>query len=350
MDVQKLLLMKGGIGQDSYADNSLIQKSVIAQAKSVLEESTKEVYHALKPKCFMMADMGCSSGPNALFAASEIINAIDEACRSLNCRAPEFGVFLNDLSGNDFNTLFNFVQGFYRRVEEEKGRDFGPCFVSGTPRSFYGRVFPSCFLHFVPEGLVSNDGIALNKGNICIAKTSPPEVQKAYHTQFKRDFTLFLSSRAREVVPGGCMVLTFLGSIQSTDPHPMHELLGCTLHQMASEGMIEEEKLDKFNIPLYSASVEEVRQLVEAEGSFILNKLETFTVDGNVHSIDDPNNQAKFLAESIRVVFESLLANAFGADIIDGLFFRFEARIHEHITAEQPIEYLNMLVSMTKKA
>lgn len=119
---------------------------------------------------------------------------------------------------------------------------------------------------------------------------------------------------------------------------------------LVMQGMIEEEKLDKFNIPLYSASVEEVRQLVEAEGSFILNKLETFTVDGNVHSIDDPSNRAKFLAESIRVVFESLLANAFGADIIDGLFFRFEARIHEHITAGQTIEYLNMLVSMTKKA
>lgn len=87
----------------------------------------------------------------------------------------------------------------------------------------------------MPEGLASNDGVALNKGNICIAKTSPPEVQKAYYTQFKRDFTLFLRSRAREVVPGGCMVLTFLGSIQSTDPHPMHELLGCTLHQMALE-------------------------------------------------------------------------------------------------------------------
>ena len=87
----------------------------------------------------------------------------------------------------------------------------------------------------MPEGLVSNDGVALNKGNICMAKTSPPEVQKAYYTQFKRDFTLFLRSRAREVVPGGCMVLTFLGSIQSTNPHPMHELLGCTLNQMALE-------------------------------------------------------------------------------------------------------------------
>ncbi|KAJ8442007.1 hypothetical protein Cgig2_020152 [Carnegiea gigantea] len=330
MEVQNLLHMKEGVGQDSYADNSHIQKSVTAHAMSVLEESIKEVYHALKPKCFMMADMGCSSGPNALFAVSKIINAIDEACRSLNCRAPEFGVFLNDLSGNDFNTLFNFVQGFYKWVEEEKGRDFGPCFV--------------------PEGLVSNDGVALNKGNICTAKTSPPEVQKAYYAQFKRDFTLFLSSRAREVVPGGCMVLTFLGSIQSTNPRPMHELLGCTLNQMALEGMIEEEKVDKFNIPFYAASVEEVRQLVKAEGSFILSKLETFTVDGNVHSIDDPKYQAKFHAESARAVLESLLANAFGADIIDGLFFRFETRIHEHITAGRPIEYLNLLVSMTKKA
>ena len=87
----------------------------------------------------------------------------------------------------------------------------------------------------MPKSLVSIDGIALNKRNICIAKTSPPEVQKAYYAQFKSDFTLFLESRAREIVPGGSMVLTFLGSIQSTDPHSLHELLGFTLHDMASE-------------------------------------------------------------------------------------------------------------------
>jgi len=87
----------------------------------------------------------------------------------------------------------------------------------------------------VPEGLVSDQGLALNNRNICITKTSPPEVEKAYYTQFRRDFTLFLRSRATEVVPGGCMVLTFVGVIQSNNPLPMVELLGSTLHGMVLE-------------------------------------------------------------------------------------------------------------------
>jgi len=119
------------------------------KAKLVLEESIKEVYHTLRPKCLMMTDMGCSSGPNSLLVVSEVLNIIDKTCRSLNHQPPQFGVFLNDLPGSDFNTLFNFLPSFQQWVEEEKGNNFGPCFVYGTPGSFYGRIFPNHFLHFV---------------------------------------------------------------------------------------------------------------------------------------------------------------------------------------------------------
>jgi len=83
--------------------------------------------------------------------------------------------------------------------------------------------------------LTSEKGAALNKKNIYIAKTSPPEVSKAYYSQFKRDFTLFLKSRAKEMVAGGRMVLTLQGSVKSDDPDSIFELLGSTLHTMVLE-------------------------------------------------------------------------------------------------------------------
>jgi len=46
------------------------------------------------------------------------------------------------------------------------------------------------------------------------------------------------------------------------------------------QGVIDEEKLDMFNMPCYFPTVEEVKQLVEAEGSFTVDKLETFTLIG----------------------------------------------------------------------
>lgn len=51
----------------------------------------------------------------------------------------------------------------------------------------------------------------MNKGSIYISETSPASVAKAYLSQFRRDFSLFLRSRSEETVAGGRMVLSFIG-------------------------------------------------------------------------------------------------------------------------------------------
>ncbi|KAL2939210.1 Salicylate carboxymethyltransferase [Bienertia sinuspersici] len=333
---------------------------MITNARPILQESIRELYHSLLPECFMMADFGCSSGPNSLLVVSEIIEIIEQERRNLSQKTPKFGVFLNDLPGNDFNAIFNLLPSFYHNLEEGKESDFGPCFISGIPKSFYGRVFPDQFLHFVhssysvhwlsqvPKGLESKAGKALNKENIYIAKTSPPEISEAYYEQFKRDFTLFLKSRAKEIVPGGRMVLTLQGSIQKDDPNSMWELLGSILHNMVLEGVLEQEKLDRFNMPFYAPTVKEVKKLVEAERSFTVDKLETFTVDWSVETNQDLNNRAKFVSKTIRAVTESLLAAAFSERDMEDLFFRFNTRVKECM-AQGRSEYLNIVVSLIKR-
>ncbi|KAJ0010580.1 hypothetical protein Pint_34738 [Pistacia integerrima] len=46
-----------------------------------------------------------------------------------------------------------------------------------------------------------------------------------------------------------------------------------------ARGWIEEDKLDQFNLPCYAPAVEEVKQMIRAEGSFSIRKFEIFTVD-----------------------------------------------------------------------
>lgn len=362
MEVDNNLRMKEGFGENSYAKNSKFQKMIILKANSEIEESIREVYQALLPENFRIADLGCSSGPNSLTAVSIIIDAIDMERQKLNRKAPQIEVYLNDLPGNDFNAIYSLLPSFYQKLEEEKGSDFGPCFVSGTPRSFYGQVFPDHFLHFahssnsihwlsqVPQGLTSEKGEALNKGTIHLSKSSPPEISQAYYAQFKSDFTLFLRSRAKEMVPNGRMILTLQGNKQISD-HPGWSVMDSALQSMVSEGIIEEEELDNFNLPFYGPTIDEIKDLVEAQGSFSIKRLEPLTLDWKKIITADHNldSSADFAAKTSRAATEPLLATTFSEAVIDELFLRFKMRIKEILTQGYTGNNVTILVSLIKR-
>ena len=88
-----------------------------------------------------------------------------------------------------------------------------------------------------PKELVPGTREACNKGNICVAKTSPPDVHKAYLEQFQTDFSLFLRCRAQEMVPGGHMLLiNNHGQHQEQrSPFCIWEFVGLKLNEIVSE-------------------------------------------------------------------------------------------------------------------
>lgn len=368
MEVQQVLCMNGGDGETSYANNSLFQKKVILEVKPMLEESITELYCTTFPECLKIADLGCSSGPNTLLPLWEIVECIGRSCVRLSRKPPMFQVFLNDLPHNDFNSIFRSLGSFYEKLEKEKekeGGKFGECLSAGMPGSFHKRLFPDHSIHFVhssyglhwlsqvPEGLVSESGTPLNKGNIHIAETSPPGVHRAYLNQFERDFTAFLKLRSQEIIPGGRMLLTLLGS------EPKHfckiwELISISLNDLVIEGFVQESKLDRCNIPLYMPTAEEVRDVVRREGSFNLLCLETFRLDWDAH-IDDGNKdlvfdrfeRAKYVVMGMRAVAEPLLISHFGDGIMDDLFHRFFMKVADDIEAGKDI-CINHTMSLTK--
>lgn len=359
--------MNGGIGKRSYACNSSIQRTVISMVKPILEESVVELYCSMLPECFKMADLGCSAGPNTLLVVSEVIDIIIDAIHQrLKFVPPPFiQAFLNDLHGNDFNTVFESLPSFYKKLEKEKKGMFKQCFIAGAPGSFYGRLFPNNSLHFfhssyslmwiskAPSELINKEGEALNKGNIYTAKTSPPIVTKAYFEQFKKDFMLFLKSRAEEMIHGGHMVITTMGSIKSDDPLSIWEFVGLKLNEMASEGLIDESKLDSFNLPYYAATKEEVRELIEEEGSFAIKRLEAFNMDWDAYlRISDGSlgkqERAIKLATDIRAVGEPILASQFGESVMDDLFRRFKDDVLDYMEAHN-CQFVNLVMSLAKK-
>ncbi|KAJ4715452.1 Methyltransferase-like protein [Melia azedarach] len=284
IEVEKVLHMTAGEGAYSYAKNASIQKKVISKAKHLIEESIGELIFSGN-ECLKIADLGCSSGPNAYLPTWDVIESLHSICCRLNNKPPDLQVFLNDLPGNDFDSAFKLLPSFYERIKREKGEESGQCFIAAVPGSFYGRLFPPRSLHFVfssyalhwlsqvPKGLVSESGISLNKENIYIAKTCPHSVRKAYFDQFDSDFTTFLKSRSEELKLGGRMVL----ALKSDDNryHNIWEVFGEAINDLVLEGLIEEIKLASFNVPFYGPRAEEIRHLVEEEGSFSIHKLET---------------------------------------------------------------------------
>ncbi|KAJ6343261.1 hypothetical protein OIU76_005073 [Salix suchowensis] len=310
-----------------------------------------------------MADMGCSSGPNTFLPIWEVMEAIDETCRKLNRKNPILQVFLNDLPGNDFNSIFRSLPSFRKKLEEEMGGEFGPCFIAAMPGSFYGRLFPPRSLHFVHSSyslhwLSEVPEIPLNKGNIYVAKTSPPGVHKAYLNQFEKDFTAFLGSRSDEMIPGGCMVLTIYGRDENNDSsakqsHTIWELLGMTLNNMVLEGLIEELKLDSFNLPIYVALAEEVKDVIRAERSFTITRLESFhaswdsCIDDRCRDTMDKYTKGKYAAKQVRAATEAILARHFGDEIVDVMFQRFSIKIGEYMETFKGA-FTNHVVSMIK--
>lgn len=276
--VEQVLHMVGGTGEISYAKNSRIQG--ISKAKPIVEEAVKQVYKTLIPKKFVAADLACSSGPNTLLVISEITSVIDELSRPLDLKSlSEVQIFLNDLPGNDFNNIFRSLMDYEKQVKVEKGENFVPFYIAGSPGSFYTRLFPSKSVHFfhssygqmwlsqVPGGVDGKSGLdQLKKENL-------------YLDQFKEDFSTFLTLRSKELISGGRMVLTVSGRRNNPECKDMAYIWGLltvALNNMISEGLLREADRNVTNFPFYTPSMEELKSIIQMEGSFNLDLTEIF--------------------------------------------------------------------------
>ncbi|XP_058771146.1 salicylate carboxymethyltransferase-like [Vicia villosa] len=362
------LHMNGSAEEVSYAKNSSLQRKAISLTKPLRDEAITSLYCNTLPKSLAIADLGCSSGPNTLLVISEFIKVVENLCRELNKKSPEYKVFLNDLSENDFNSVFKSLDTFKENLYDEMKTEIGPCYFFGVPGSFYGRTFPDKSLHFVhssnslhwlskvPEGVDNN-----NKGNIYHSSTSPSNVLKAYYQQFQRDFSLFLKCRAQEIVEGGRMILTVTGR-KIDDPSSkgscyIWDLMTIVLNDMVLQGIIDKEKLDTFNIPTYFPSPSELKREVFEEGSFAINKLEISEVNWNDRDcgevLDIESEMSKSIkddgynmAQCIRAAIESLLVCHFGDSVIEEIFYRYKNILNDRMSKEvTKITYLTLLLT-----
>nr|XP_043613914.1 loganic acid O-methyltransferase-like [Erigeron canadensis] len=325
--------MNGGDGDSSYTNNSSYQKSLSDVAMSLINEAIADMLDTqnfVRGHPFRIADLGCSVGPNTFTTVKNIINSVQHKYQTLKITPmPEFQVFFNDHATNDFNTLFKTLP-----ADKEY-------FAAGVPGSFYSRLFPSSSVHVihssfalhwlskVPEEVLERGSIAWNKGRVHYAG-SDEEVVLAYKKQYVKDTEAFLKARAEEVVCGGLVVVLVPGRPNEV-PHSecignvLFEVLGCCLLDMAKEGKIDEEKVDSLNIPIYYASPQELKEIVDRNGCFTIEKMK------GLPRIVEPETKdhARRLAIGVRVGVEAVLKGHFEDESIDELFQSFSNRLEE---------------------
>ncbi|CAO2200917.1 unnamed protein product [Urochloa humidicola] len=278
---QQCLCVNQANGEAGYARNSTIQSAWQNWINPVIEEAITSLLKPTgTPSSMTIADLGCSSGPNALALVSTAVNAVLHHHAAQHHQAPpELRVLLNDLPNNDFNDVAKLLVSF-----QQSAQSSGVVLTAGiVPGSFYKRLFPNNFLDLVvssntlhwiseaPEELKSNM-IPLYDEDEELRRTRRPLVLQAYREQFRKDFTLFLKLRAQELVSGGRMVVSMLGS-RHYDCFVPWDIVTIPLNDMASKGLISREMLDRFYVPMYGPSDIELHEVIQDEGSFEINKM-----------------------------------------------------------------------------
>ncbi|CAN1157626.1 Salicylate carboxymethyltransferase [Linum perenne] len=368
MKVDQVLHMNGGTGDTSYATNSFLQQKAISMTLPITEEAITRLITNTSLTRLSIADLGCASGPNTFFTISKLLKSVVRISTMLGQSPPEeFQIFLNDLPGNDFNSIFTSVQELKQQMNEELGcadNDELLMLFNGVPGSFYGRLFPADSIHFVHSSYSLHwlsqvpDGLDENRGNICVASSSPPSVFRAYYEQFQSDFSSFLRCRTVEMVTGGQMVLTLLGrrneDCWGKECHCSWELISVALNQMAHDGFISKERLDSFNIPLFMPSPKEIEVEVQKQGAFAIDQIEV--TEGSWDPYKGEENVAESekdcghnVAKCMRAVAEPLLASHFGSNqkIIDEVFRRYRVLVSEWMFTKKA-SFVNVTVSLTK--
>lgn len=225
---------------------------------------------------FTVADYGCSEGGNSILAVSRVM----EAFRRRRPEQSACGIH-SDLPTNNFNRVFaNLHDPQHSNYLHERGTRRPHVWSLTAGASFYGPVLPPCSVHValsftavvwmdrVPE-IPTPDFISYMKGS--------PAVQEAFARQAALDLATFYRHRARELAPGGKLLVIAPGSdgtLRCGDG-PFNLLNDAGL-DMVADGRFDRDRWERFAIPNYFRTVDEmVAPLQHAEGP----GAETFVID-----------------------------------------------------------------------
>jgi hypothetical protein len=242
--------------------------AVTKSAKDAIDGATPLVLDAIRrlPDAdaatpFLLADMGCADGGTSL-------DMVRQALFAVRARWPQRPICLlyTDQPRNDYNSLFRLVHGLTPLPTYLGELENIHVFASAT--SFYKQILPADTLHlgFSATAMhwLSRKPCDITDHFHAVGATGSELA--AFTEQAKRDWETILLQRARELVPGGRLVLVNVCKDEAgrytgnTGGLNVFDAAAALWRRFATEGIISREEYVQMTLPQYYKTVEEFTQ------------------------------------------------------------------------------------------
>jgi hypothetical protein len=250
-------MWSGGV----YSTATKGAKDVIDGAAVLVLEAIRGMPDPDSTQPFTFTDMGCADGGTSIDMVRQAIGAVRE-------RWPQqpISVVYTDQPRNDYNSLFQMVHGLtpvptfldeYRDVH-----------VLASATSFYRQILPTGTLNlgFSATAMhwLSRKPAEISD-HVQAVGASGAELA-AFAEQGRADWETILLQRARELAPGGRLVLANFGKdeagqyLGNTGGVNMFDTFSALWQTAAAEGVISNEEYVRMTLPQYYKTVEEFTQ------------------------------------------------------------------------------------------
>jgi cyclopropane-fatty-acyl-phospholipid synthase len=256
-------------GAGYYDQHSTTQMSSIQALQDWVDDAVAVLPLPAPDRPVTVLDLGSSEGGNAI----RLMSAIAKGLRQRTGHPLQ--TVYSDLASNNFNQLFANLEGARRADLFPEG-----VYPSAVGGSFYGPLLPPGTVHLAVSFNAIHwlDRLPAVPLPECTAYRRPhpprpglavpPEATEAFRRQAEQDLVRFLECRARELVPGGKLLLVSPGDTdQACIADGIVDLLNDACRDLIAAGRLGPEQWERFTMPCYWRTVEELLAPLEREDS-----------------------------------------------------------------------------------
>jgi hypothetical protein len=264
-------------GQGQYNKHAKLPAEGAAFALSLLERAANDVRLGSGEEPIVIADYGSSQGKNSLIPMQVAIKALRKRVEPNRA----ISVFHIDQPSNDFNSLFEVLDG-------DPSRYAAPdVYSAAIGKSFYQKVLPVETVHLGWSSYaamwLSCVPITIPDHFIAIRSTSAARAE--FDRQATKDWETFLTLRARELRPGGRLLVVMPGINEegSGGLDPLFDYTNEVLEELVRDGAITAEERARMAIGVHPRRQQDVLMPFGHDGRFRHLTLEHF----EMHELPD---------------------------------------------------------------